>query len=60
MTPEPPCPGGPRYRHARAAKSHAWASEPDRSKRPVPVKCGDHYHLTAPNDDTTNDQQGAS
>jgi hypothetical protein len=47
MTP-PPCPGGPRYRHARAAKATAYNAEPDRRKRPVCVKCDDgHHHLVA-------------
>jgi hypothetical protein len=48
MTPPPPCPGGPRYRHARAAKATAYNAEPDRRKRPVYVKCADgHHHLVA-------------
>jgi hypothetical protein len=50
------CPGGPQFRHARAAKSHAWASEPDRSKRPVAVRCDGHWHLTPRDTAPTNDQ----
>ena len=48
VTPAPRCPGTREFRHARAAKSHAWATEPDRSRRPVAVKCDDgHWHLAA-------------
>lgn len=52
MTPPPPrCPGGKQFPHARAAKSHAWATEPDKTKRPVAVQCDGHWHL-APRTET--------
>jgi len=49
MAEQPRCPGGPQYRTARHAKATAYNAEPDRSKRPVYVKCEDgHHHLVAP------------
>lgn len=47
-----PCPFG--FISLRQAKRHAWAIEPDRSKRAVPVRCAKCglLHLVAP------DQEG--
>lgn len=42
-------PGGKRFPHARAAKRYAWETEPDKTRRPVRVRCDGHYHL-APRD----------